>query len=74
MYTPEVQRLILLSEEGLLCRYCHDELHGLAETEPGVCQDCQLALSEINLPMYCSCCGEAEWSCACVCPQYDFPF
>lgn len=39
-FTPEVQRLILLWEEGLLCRRCHAELGGIWETELGICHTC----------------------------------
>lgn len=37
---PEVRRLILLWEEGLLCRRCHSELGGVWEVELGICHPC----------------------------------
>lgn len=40
MLLPEVKRVILLSEEGLLCRCCHGELRGQAEIDAQRCQRC----------------------------------
>lgn len=40
MMDRELRRTLLLWEEGLLCRRCHDELNGPLEMEFGICLGC----------------------------------